>query len=367
MTIYFIILFISYFFAVVALLFCVAFVFGYVISAKGYQGPATDHFDGVKFFSIGVTEMKKNTEVEEGEDAKYASRSIIGWMLSRRKNVWVDRALSHAPVIPAQRVTGAEIIATYINHATVLIQTEGVNILTDPIWAKRASPVPFIGPRRYAPPGLALDQLPPIDIVLLSHNHYDHLDLQTLKKIAVTHNPLIFAHLGNAAYLASKGIDGAVDLDWGDTQSAGAVSIHSVPAQHFAARGIADRNKTLWGGFVIRALHGDIYFAGDTGLGPFVDRIVEVYPHGFRLAILPIGAFRPRFVMGEVHMSPDEALSVAKKIKAKQSLAIHFGTFKLADDKQDEPKNHLAELLKLPENKGVIFDAIDNGLAIRVS
>ena len=329
--------------------FVLAFVIDRIIRAKPYAGPRSDHFDGTTFLNIKSNGELPSHEVPRNDAPDFArpSRSfgrILRWMLSRRKNAWVDRHVDQTK--PAARVMGHEIVATLINHATVLIQTEGLNIITDPIYSKRASPFSFLGPRRYTAPGVAFDDLPAIDAVLISHNHYDHMDLATLKRLANRDKAEIYVPLANKELLEKHGIRNVTELDWWESADLwNGVTISCVPAQHFSARAISDRNKTLWSGYVIRpSTAGDIYFAGDTGLGMFVDQIAARFPSGFRLGMLPIGAFKPEWFMHEVHISPDEAFAIQKQLKIKDVLAIHFGTFKLADDGQDEPANRVREL-----------------------
>lgn len=299
----------------------------------GWSGPISNHFDGKKFFNI-----KDPNVVEE----KRSGFEALKWLLSRDSNEWVER--QGTTTVPVERVMGREIAATFINHASVLIQTEGLNIITDPIYAERASPVSWTGPHRYAQPGIAWDDLPPIDIVMVSHNHYDHMDISTLKNIQDKFKSVILVPLGNKEFLKKRGIE-AIELDWWGTFALqDGISVTLVPSQHFSARALSDRNTSLWGGYVIGTPSGDIYFAGDTGYGPFVDAIQKNYPKGFRLGLLPIGAFKPEWFMAEVHVSPAEAMDMMRKLSIETAMAIHFGTFKLADDKQDEPAETLAAL-----------------------
>ena len=281
--------------------------------------------------------------------------------------MWRVRPLPFGEPEIIPRVFGREIKVTFVNHSTVLIQTEGLNILTDPVWAKYASPFPFLGPKRYMPAGIAFDSLPDIDLILLTHNHYDHMDISALSKISKKFKPQIFTTLGNTKYLEKNDIIKSFDMDWGQTRCfSDEVSIGCVPSQHFSARAITDRNKTLWAGFVIHTHHGDIYFAGDTGYGPCVERIRKMYPNGFRLAFLPIGAYEPKIFMQDFHSSPDEAVEMHKQLNVSQSIPIHFGTFALALDGQDDPTDELKEILAKEENKSVRFDILLNGQTLTV-
>jgi len=235
---------------------------------------------------------------------------------------------------------------TFVNHATSLVQMDGVNVLTDPIWSERCSPVSFAGPRRAVPPGLRLDQLPPIDVVVISHNHYDHLDLPTLRAVAAAHRPRILVPRGNRSLLDRSRIRNVEELDWWQSvEIRGGVRIAAVPAQHFSGRGLFDRDRALWAGWVATGPAGSAYFAGDTGFGPHFREIRDRFGSP-RLALLPIGAYRPEWFMSRVHMSPEEALRAHEILGAGTSVGIHFGTFRLADDGQDEPAARIEALTR---------------------
>ncbi len=335
------------FIAVISLL---VFLFLRHISSDGYKGPVSDHFDGERFKSYGSP--IRLTFKSNGHP------SVFKWMLERRKNTWQLRNNTFTPTI-VERVSGSNIKITYINHSTFLIQMYGKNILTDPVFATRVSPLSFIGPKRYRAPGIKLEDLPPIDMVLLSHNHYDHMDLSALRRISKKWHPLILTGLGNRTYLLKHGIQGSEDMDWWDERNIDEhLKIVVMPAQHFSARAFADRNKTLWMGFTIETPNGNIYFAGDTGYGVFVEKIKEKY-QSFRLALIPIGAYLPPWMMSPVHISPDEAIRIHKELHIEKSIAMHHGTFRLADDGQDEPTEHLKKLLQT--EAGVDFQVLENG------
>ncbi len=241
---------------------------------------------------------------------------------------------------PEPHVEGGELRVTLINHSTLLLQQHGSNILTDPVWSERVSPVAWAGPLRHRMPGVRLEDLPPIDIVLLSHNHYDHLDLATLRKLARRGQSQFIVPIGVGELLRSENIGPVHELDWGDSLSLNRTKFHAVPALHFSARGLFDRNKTLWCGYVIEAPGRTIYFAGDTAFGEHFEQIREHFgpPH---LALLPIGAYEPRWFMSSVHMGPDEEIIAHNILAAETSIAIHHGTFQLADDGLDTPKTLL--------------------------
>jgi L-ascorbate metabolism protein UlaG (beta-lactamase superfamily) len=331
------------------------FAVDYLIGSRRLKGhPASDYFDGRRFRNLS-----------EGEIAELAftRKQMARRMVDGKKPEWEHRAC--VPTVPARRVEGDMIVTTHINHSTVLIQTQGLNILTDPIWAARPSPLPFVGPKRFQAPGVRLADLPPIDIVLLSHNHYDHMDIATLKYLHEHHSPVILTPLGNSAYLSRNGIQGATDMNWGDAiDLTDSVRVVCVPAQHNTERWITDANRTLWGGFVIETPRGNIYFAGDTGYGPFLKRIQNAYPDGFVLGLLPIGAYAPRWYCKPVHTDPDEAFAIKRELKVEHALAIHYGTFQLGDEPQDEPVERLERLRK--KYKDDSFVAVPNGKALTV-
>lgn len=306
------------------------FAAGALFSAPAYRGPVTDHFDGKRF---------RNRERSE-----HGPFAFFKWMLNRERGPWRPAENKRFPR-PPERVGPGELRVTFVNHATLLIQIDGLNILSDPIWSERASPVSFAGPKRFRPPGLAFEDLPPIDVVMLSHNHYDHLDLPTLRRLAATHGPRFICGLGNGLLLKKAGISNVTDLDWDNSERLNdLVSIVSVPAKHFSGRGLLDRDRNLWTGYVLRSPSGSVYFAGDTGFGRHFEEIGREYAP-IRLACLPIGAFRPIWFMSPVHISPAEAVKAHQLLGAQTSLAMHFGTFALGDDGQTEPADELKKIL----------------------
>jgi L-ascorbate metabolism protein UlaG (beta-lactamase superfamily) len=312
-------------------------------SAPGYKGPKSDHFNGTRF----------HNQVRSAGDKGFWD--LVRWMSTRKQGKWKDFTPAAFGPAPPPRVGAGKLRVTLVNHSTVLIQTTGLNILTDPIWSKRASPVGWAGPKRRRPPGIRFADLPKIDLVLISHNHYDHLDVPTLKRLSKRDGPQVFAGLGNRKLLRKHKIRRARDLDWWDQVEVGdRTRITFVPAQHFSGRGLCDRNKTLWGGFVIEAGGTKIYFAGDSGFGPHFKQIADRFDY-FDLALLPIGAFRPRWFMSAMHISPEEAVSVHFLINARHSVGIHYGTFPLADDAQREPIERLERMLKQVDMKGSAF------------
>jgi L-ascorbate metabolism protein UlaG (beta-lactamase superfamily) len=297
----------------------------YLLAGPHYRGPRSDHFDGKRFHNH--------------QSGWQSEASFIKWMLNREKGVWREWVDDPPGPKPPARVDDLRV--TFVNHATTLIQMNGVNILTDPIWSERCSPVQFAGPKRHRPPGIRFEDLPKIDVVLVSHNHYDHLDAATLRRLQERDDPKIFAPLGNAELMAQHGIEGARDLDWWNAADPiGPLTITLVPSQHFCARGLSDRNATLWGGFVMSGPAGNVYFAGDTGWGKHFGEIAQRF-RSVRLALLPIGAYLPRWFMKPVHISPAEAVDAHHALKASTSVAIHFGTFHLGDDGEHQPVEDL--------------------------
>lgn len=308
------------------------FAGGYVFSGPVYTGEPSDHYDGSRFFNPGGALVDKSFF------------DMLRWRFRREVGPWRDWVDAAPGPRPPARVNGGAVRVTFVNHATVLVQTGGVNILTDPIWSGRASPLSWMGPRRVRPAGIRFEDLPPIDAVVVSHNHYDHMDLQSLKRLSDRDHPRILVFLGNRALLEKADIRNVREIDWWQHEDIRGVRIHGVPAQHWSARGTRDRYRTLWGGFVIESSGGNIYFAGDTGEGPHFDTIAERFGP-LRLAMLPIGAFRPEWFMAEAHLSPSQAIHVHERLKARRGMAIHFGTFSLGDDGEEEPVRVLRETM----------------------
>jgi L-ascorbate metabolism protein UlaG (beta-lactamase superfamily) len=270
---------------------------------------------------------------------------VLRWRLTARPAPW-PRAVEDPPQPPPPALPAGRIGATFIGHATFLLQVGGLRVLTDPVWSPRASPLRFAGPRRVRPPGQPLEALPGVDLLLVSHNHYDHMDMATLRAVRARFAPrLCVTGLGNAAYLARAGLGDAVELDWWQAaEVAPGVAVAYVPAQHFSARGLRDRNRALWGGFVIRGPGGaTVYFAADGGWCPHFAEIGARFPR-IDLALLPIGAYEPRWFMRSVHMDPEEAVRAHLALGARRSIGMHFGTFAgLTDEAIDAPERALAE------------------------
>src|ERR1700726_3549351 len=298
------------------------------IHVEGPSDPGfPKHFDGKRFY---------NTDAPQAPGLLDALR----WKLTSRPSPSPRFVSDVEQSIPPRRVEGSGLRTTLVNHSTVLLQQRGSNILTDPIWSERASPLSWIGPRRRRKPGVSWEDLPCIDTVLISHNHYDHLDLPTLRLLAARGDSTFIVPARGARLLRSENIGPVHELDWGESFSLAGLNIHCVPAQHFSSRGIHDRNRTLWCGYVIECQERIVYFAGDTAFGNHFAQIREKFGSP-RLALLPIGAYEPRWFMSRVHMAPDEAIKAHEILAAGASIAIHHGTFQLADEGLDTPKKQL--------------------------
>ena len=290
-----------------------------------YAGPESDHFDGERFFLPG-NEMTRDFG------------DFLKWQRTREQGAWPEWVENVFADTPPPRIASDDLRVSFVGHATVLIQTAGLNILTDPTWSERASPFGFVGPKRVNAPGIAFEDLPPIDAVVISHNHYDHLDLDTLSRLAAHSNPRVLVPLGNARTITAH--DKAVSVeeyDWGEYATLSEeVTVHLAPLQHWSARGLSDRNKALWAAYIIQTPGGSIYFAGDTGYGDGQLFRAAARDYGTpRLAILPIGAYLPEWFMAYPHMNPRDAIKAHKDLGATFSLAHHFNTFPLADDGYD--------------------------------
>lgn len=308
----------------------------------------SDHFDGRRFF---------NPDGANGKSVWSVPR-----MLLARRSRWpavVPVEQRRAP-IPAP----GEVIVTFVGHSSFLIQSGNANVLIDPVYAERASPFSFAGPRRVRQPGVRFEDLPRISLVLLSHNHYDHCDIETLRQLERRFRPSAVTPLGNGRLLKSAGFVRVEELDWWETARDSPVTL--TRAQHFSARGPFDRNAALWGGFLLEIGGRRIFHAGDSGYGPHFSEIAaRLAP--IDLALLPIGAYEPRWFMKDIHMNPAEAVQAHLDLGARQSIAMHFGTFQLTPEGINDP---VRELAKASEERGVSaeqFRALQVGASVKVT
>jgi len=293
----------------------------------------SDHFDGRRFFN------------PETAARRVRLWHMLRWLATRRKQRWPRWVEDEPAGAPPEAVGAGELAVTFVNHSTFLVQTAGLNVLTDPVWSERVSPVRWAGPRRVRAPGLAFERLPEVHLVLVSHSHYDHMDLATLRRLERRFRPLFLTGLRNGRLLRSQGLRRVEELDWWHSFPAGAgVEVTMTPARHFSRRGLFDTNRSLWGGFLLRDGRRKVYFAGDSAYGPHFAEIGRRCG-GVDVALLPIGAYEPRWFMRSNHVNPDEAVRVHLDVGSRQSVAMHFGTFQLTDEPIDEPVRALGEAL----------------------
>ncbi len=301
-----------------------------------YSGPVSDHFDGHRFVDSKGSPPKPLTD-------------LLKWQFGGDPRAsWPTERPSQARYQRMERVAGQELRVTFIGHASFLLQCAGVNILIDPVYSERASPFQFIGPKRVNAPGIPYQDLPPIDVVLVSHNHYDHLDLATLSRLAADHDPRVLTPLGNDTIM--KVHDKAIRVeafDWGQrVEMGGGLAVNFVACRHWSARSMFDRNHALWAAFVIQTPLGNIYHVADTGFGDGSHHRAMVAHFGApRLAILPIGAYEPRWFMKDQHINPQEAVQIFAETGAQEAIGHHWGTFQLTNEGIDAPPQALAEAL----------------------
>ena len=304
---------------------------------KSYSGPVSDHFDGKRFYD------------PDGVPPKSLS-DLLRWQFGggRKRVDWPEWVPSPHADAPPPLVDGAKVRLSFIGHVSWLIQTGGLNILVDPVWSERVSPVSFAGPKRRNEPGIAFEALPRIDVVLVSHGHYDHLDISTVSKLTARFSPRVVTPLGND--LTMRAVDPKIRaeaFDWHDRVALNdEIAVSLVPTRHWSARGVFDRNKALWASFVLETPAGKIYIVCDSGYGEGLHfrRVAEA--HGpLKLAILPIGAYEPRWFMRDQHMDPYDAVKALQDCGAAAALAHHHGTFQLTDEAIDAPATTLGHAL----------------------
>lgn len=310
----------------------------------------SDHFDGKHYFNPDYpNELKSFWQV-------------LKWKMTADTKKWPDSLENKnyplRPLTPEEKVN-----ATFINHATFLLQFPGLNVLTDPVYSERTSPFTFMGPKRVRAPGIPFDILPAIDVVVVSHNHYDHLDLETLKMIDAKFHPLFLVPLGDERYLKEAGIQNVKQMDWWEEVRVKDVKFTFAPSRHWSARHLWDKNESLWGSFMIDSGAVKVYHAGDTGHGKhFLD--IKTRLGAPDLALLPIGAYKPRWFMQAMHMDPEDAVKAHIDLGAARSIGMHFGTFQLTDEGIDEPVNDLLTNLNKYQIANDKFIVLDQGQAI---
>ncbi|MCR5857135.1 MBL fold metallo-hydrolase [Mesorhizobium sp. J428] len=309
-----------------------------------YTGAKSDHFDGRLFFNPDGKELSSFID-------------LMRWQFGGGKAKWPAAWPSPFPQAkPESRLAPDALRVTMVGHASLLIQSGGLNFLTDPVWSPRASPFSFAGPKRVNAPGIAFDDLPPIDYLLVTHNHYDHMDAATLARLKAARDPHVITPLGNDAIMskAAPGIRISTH-DWDERIDVGeGVAVHVEPAHHWSARGTGDRRMALWSAFTIETPAGNVYFGGDTGFHQGRNYELARRKHGgFRLALLPIGAYEPRWFMEPHHQNPEEAVAGFRLLGAEHAAGIHWGTFQLTNEAVDEPRQRLHAAL---DAEGIVRD-----------
>jgi L-ascorbate metabolism protein UlaG (beta-lactamase superfamily) len=317
------------------ILFIHLFIF-LVGCTSNYKGPISDHFDGSRF------------KHPWSEDAK-SFFTLLKWKMTSVPSDWPEPTQIEEQQIPDLQRSKTKVSVTFINHATVYIQAYGLRFLTDPQWSQRPSPVRFLGPQRVMNAGVAIDKLPGVDFVMISHNHYDHFDLATLQRLNELYKPQFYIPLGDAHLMQKTNIKNFTELDWWQPVTLSEdLRLTFVPVKHWSARGLWDRNKSLWGGYVLESTNSDkykIFFAGDTGYCSIFTELAEKFGE-FDLALLPIGAYEPRWFMKDAHMNPADAVQAHLDIKSKYSLGIHWGLWQLTDESIDAPVEDLKKALQ---------------------
>ena len=310
----------------------------FAVKAKDY--PVSDHYDGKIFFNPTQNQL-------------HSAWELIKWQITAEDNLWPDHIPNKVYPLPV-RSSENRAIATFIGHATFLLQLKDLNVLTDPMFSERASPFKFIGPKRTREPGVKMEELPKIDVVIISHNHYDHLDLASLNALDEKFHPLFLVPLGNEQLLKEAGIQNVREMDWWEEHIIREHKITFTPAQHWSARGLFDKCETLWGSYFIQSPDFKTYFAGDTGLSSHLANI-RLRLGAPDLSLLPIGAYDPQYFMKINHMTPEEAFTAHKDLNSTFSIGMHFGTFPFTDEKIQDPVERLKKL------DPAVFITLDQG------
>jgi L-ascorbate metabolism protein UlaG (beta-lactamase superfamily) len=292
--------------------------------SKNY--PQSDHFDGKTFHN------------PKG-DHLHGLLDVLQWKLNAEPVEWPEQVENKNFKLLALSPQGKGVV-TFINHATFLLQLPGLTVMTDPVYSERVSPVRFAGPKRVRLPGIPLDDIPPVDVIVISHNHYDHMDIETLKLLDGKFHPLIVVPLGNQDFLKAEGLQNVTELDWWQNVKIREHTITLTPAEHWSSRTPWDKNEALWGGFMIHSTGTKVFFAGDTGYGEHF-RDIKSRLGAPDVALLPIGSYEPRYFMKYHHMNPEEAVKAHQDLAAGLSFGMHFGTFQLTDEGIQDPQTSL--------------------------
>lgn len=301
-------------------------------SGPAYNGPKSDHFDGKYFHNR--TPMNKGFW------------DYLVMRIKTKQTPWPTWINSKEGTLPNNFLNGDQLKVLFINHSTVLLRFENLTILTDPIFSQRASPFSWFGPKRARDPYLKIDQLPKIDVILISHNHYDHLDIESLKTISKRDQPKILCGLGVGLLLKENNIDNFIELDWEKQITISSLKFTFVYSQHWSARGIFDRKQTLWGSYILESPKGKIYFSGDTGYSSHFKEQGDQYGP-FKFAMLPIGHYEPGYFMGYSHLNPEQAVLAHLDLRSQLTMGIHFGTFQLTNESISQPLEDLEKAKKV--------------------
>jgi len=315
--------------------------------------PPSDHFDGKKFFN-------------PGDKSGHGFLDLIKWKMTSRAAPWPAHVAVAPAFLPPAPASGG-VAATWVGHSTFLLRSATAAVLTDPVFSDRASPVSWAGPRRAMPPGVPFEAVPKVALVLLSHDHFDHCDLPTFRRLAQRDDPLVLAPLGHRALLEGAGIRRVVELDWWESHAcAPGLEATLVPARHWCRRSPFSTNSRLWGGYMLRSGGRRIYFAGDSGYQQGLFTAIGSRCGAPDLALIPIGAYEPRWFMKDAHMNPAEAVQVHRDVGARRSLAMHWGTFQLTDEAREEPLRALESARALAGLRPGEFEALDPGSTVTV-
>lgn len=314
---------------------------------------------GSDFFEKSIFRNGRFLSLPEGDEQETVVKGfsdLAKWLWTRKSKAWPRwRETAALPLHFGANIKQNS--ATWISHSTVLIKVDGITLLTDPVFAHVIGPFPWLGMARKTPPALKIESLPPIDIVLISHNHYDHLDGFSIKTLLSLYNPLVIAPLGNGPLLKSLGCSRVIELDWWESYRVNPLlNIVLTPALHWSRRTLLDTCQALWGGFLIQNQDLKIFFAGDTGYHGHFQKIFQKFG-AMDLSLLPIGAYEPRWFMKNVHMNPTDAVQAHLDLQSKQSMGIHFGTFRLTDEGIDDPAEELKQALDQAQIDPLLFIA----------